>query len=63
MSNNRLRFTDETKTVVRLDGKIVGNIKEVKGGYQYKPKGSKTGGQVFKTKGECMYSLYDLEND
>ena len=26
-------------------------------GYQYFPKGSKTGGKIFESKGECMYSL------
>ena len=42
---------------VMLDGKYVGNIFKVSnGGYQYFPKGSKTGGDVW-TK------LYDLKND
>jgi len=77
MNRNRLLFTDQTKTIVKLDGKVVGEIREVprfesvegreglmaKKGWQYFPKGSKTGGEVFKTKGECMYSLYDMGND
>ena len=63
MNRNRLAFEDQSKTLVKLDGKVVGHINQVKGGYQYFPKGSKTGGEVFKTKGECMYSLYDLGND
>ena len=84
MNRNRLAFEDQTKTVVKLDGKVVGHIHQVpfvekegvnvlhdktalgvayQLGYQYTPKGSKIGGEVFKTKGECMYSLYDLGND
>lgn len=34
---------------VLLDGKIVGQIKTVFGGFSYFPKGSKTGGELFKT--------------
>ncbi len=32
---------------VRLDGRIIGEICKVKGGYQYFPKGQKIGGEVF----------------
>lgn len=73
MSNKGLVFTDKTVTQVKLDGKIVGNIKEVKEvigtgvaksikvGWQYFPKGSNTGGEVFMSKFACMGSLYKLE--
>lgn len=42
---------------VRLDGKLVGSIRYVNGGYQYFPLGQKRGGEVFKTLRECKYSL------
>lgn len=75
MSKGRLKFTDLTVTQVRLDDKIVGEIRNVprfvsiegheglmaREGYQYFPKGSKTGGDIFETKGQCMYSLYDMD--
>jgi hypothetical protein len=74
MGNNRLQFTDETKTVVRLDGKVVGEIRPTKYdvvktstcetykmGYCYYPKGSTGVGEVFETKGECMHSLMDMD--
>ena len=34
---------------VRVDGRVSGEIRKVDGGYQYFPKGSKTGGDVFAT--------------
>jgi len=34
---------------VRLDGKIVGEIRKVKGGFQYFAKGNKNGGLIFST--------------
>jgi len=34
---------------VKLEGKLVGHIEYVGKGYQYKPKGQKTGGDVFST--------------
>jgi hypothetical protein len=34
---------------VKLSGMVVGHIKPVLGGYQYFPKGSKTGGEIYKT--------------
>ena len=45
--------------IVKLDGKVVGTIKEVPTGYQYFPKGSKTagGGVIFATLGDVKYSL------
>ena len=30
-------------------------------GYRYYPKGQKVGGEIFATKGECMYSLNDMD--
>lgn len=50
-------FEEKTKIVVKVDGRIVGEILQVKDGYQYKPKNSTSRGEVFKTKVECMHSL------
>ena len=44
---------------VRLDGKIVGEIRKVENGYQYFPKGAgkEAGGQVFGSVREVQKSL------
>jgi hypothetical protein len=42
---------------VRLDGKIVGSIHAFNGGFQYFPKGSKTGGELFPSLEACKRSL------
>lgn len=42
---------------VFLDGKRVGTIKRVNGGWQYFPKGQKYGGEIFKNISECEESL------
>ena len=42
---------------VLLDGKQVGKIKPVVGGWQYYPKGSKVGGEVFPRLKKCQESL------
>lgn len=42
---------------VRTDGYISGEIRKVEGGYQYFPKGSKTGGDVFETLSQVHKSL------
>jgi len=42
--------------VVRLEGKVVGDIRKVEGGWQYKPKGARPGG-VFPTLEACKASL------
>ncbi len=42
---------------VRLDGKHVGEIRKVKDGFQYYPKGQKTGGVVFSNVAEVQNSL------
>ena len=42
---------------VRLDGRSCGEICKVDGGYQYFPKGSKSGGRVFETVAEVQKSL------
>ena len=34
---------------VRLDGKLIGEIRKTEGGFWYVPKGQKTGGNVFAT--------------
>jgi hypothetical protein len=41
---------------VRLDGKIVGEIISLAGGYAYKPKGRKPG-ETFATLAECKRSV------
>ena len=43
-------ITYEDNIIVRLDGKIIGTIKSVKGGgYRYHPKGSKVTGDLMAT--------------
>jgi hypothetical protein len=42
---------------VRLDGRICGEIRKVKGGYQYFPKGSKTGGDILVSITKVQQSL------
>jgi hypothetical protein len=42
---------------VTLSGKLVGSIKKVDSGYQYFPKGHKTGGKVFPTVIQVQMSL------
>jgi len=42
---------------VKIDRKIVGEIKKTDNGFQYFPKGQKTGGQVYNTLGEVYKSL------
>ena len=46
---------------VYMDGKVVGTIKRITVGsgwvWQYFPKGSKTGGEQFKSLAECHRSL------
>lgn len=43
--------------IVRLDDKLAGHITQVKGGYQYFPKGKKSGGEIFSSMEECKESL------
>ena len=44
-----ITYKDSSK--VYLEGKLIGNIKPVTGGYRYVPKGQKTanGGEIFKS--------------
>jgi hypothetical protein len=42
---------------VQLDGRVIGEIRKVEGGYQYFPKGQKTGGEIFKSVTEVQSSL------
>ena len=49
--------TYETKTVVRLGRKIVGEILECQQGFFYKPKGTKDVGDTFPTLLQCQQSL------
>lgn len=44
---------------VRIDGKIVGEIKSVATGYFYKPTGSRKTGEVFETLAAVKRSLED----
>lgn len=43
--------------LVKLDGKIVGSIRNVNGAFQYTPKGQKQGGECFSTLDACKASL------
>lgn len=43
--------------LVKLDGNIVGSIRNVNGAFQYTPKGQKQGGEWFRTLEECQKSL------
>lgn len=52
-----MKLTFETNIKVKLDGKYIGDIKSVAGGYQYFPKGSKTGGDIYATIQSCKDSL------
>lgn len=47
----------ETPVPVRYQGKRVGTIKPVKGGWCYFPLNHKRGGEVFPTLGQCQKSL------
>ena len=42
---------------VKLDGKIIGEIKRFSNGWQYYPKNSKVGGILYDTLKECKDSL------
>ena len=42
---------------VRIDGRICGEIRRVAGGFQYRPKGCKAGGEVLPTVEEVQQSL------
>ena len=53
-----LEFIKNTEISVKLDKRIIGKIKQVNGGWQYFPKGSKRGGEVFSTESACKQSLY-----
>lgn len=44
-------------TYVFLDGKRVGSIQHKESGYQYFPKNSREGGEVFSTLADCKRSL------
>lgn len=44
-----MAITYSDNVTVYLDGKAVGEIRSVVGGYQYFPKGSKNGGELLRT--------------
>lgn len=50
-------FTFETTIKVKVGGKHIGDIRSVFGGYQFFPKGSKSGGHVYATIQACKDSL------
>ena len=54
-------LTYEQSVTVKLDGKVIGTIKTVAGGYQYFPKGHgvKWAGDVYETLEACKTSLED----
>lgn len=54
-----ITFEEITVIKVKLEGKHVGNIKEVANGYAYFPKGSKIGGGTYPSKSEAKASLED----
>jgi hypothetical protein len=60
MSRIEYQYTEGRKDVpiaVRIDGKILGDIKPVEGGWQYVPRGSKVGGDIFATISQVQRSL------
>jgi hypothetical protein len=46
--------------MVKLEGRIVGEIRPVTGGYQYFPKGQKEGGAIWPSLARCKQ---DVEGD
>lgn len=48
---------------VLCDGHICGEIRKVEGGYQYFPKGYKTGGYIFDTVTDVQLSLSYLTEE
>jgi hypothetical protein len=53
----RYIFIDENRTKVTLDGKYVGNILAVNGGFKYFPKGKPSDAQIFPKLSDCKKSL------
>lgn len=60
---DKITFSDEVTGVevngvkVYLGKKLVGTIHRVEGGWSYKPKGSRTSGDVFQQLVDCKRSL------
>jgi hypothetical protein len=52
-----------TPVPVRMNGKRVGTIKPVKGGWQYFPMNHKQGGEIFDTIDKVQKSLEFCEED
>lgn len=52
-----MNITFDKDLKVKLDGKYVGDIKPVNGGYQYFPKGRNIGGDVYPSIDLCKKSL------
>lgn len=54
----KFTFIDEDKQMkVKLEGRLIGRVKQVGEGYQYFPSGKKTGGDVFTKIQDCINSL------
>ncbi len=49
--------SNTNQIAVKFDRKIVGHIKKVNDGWQYFPKGKKTGGEIFRTYQQAQKSL------
>lgn len=64
LKNKMITFEKKEKTiikiVVKVDGRVSGYIKQVKGGWQYQPAkdDKKFFGLVYPTQIECMNSLF-----
>lgn len=59
ISYNARTVDGKTQVLVLLDGKQVGTIHQVRGGYQYVPKGGGLRGDVLPTLGDVKRSLED----
>lgn len=55
----KISYKNQTNTSVEvyLDNQRTGTIKKVDGGWQYTPKGSKDGGDVYPSLDKCKESL------
>lgn len=54
-----VRACEKEPLKVRMDGRVVGEIRKVASGYQYFPKGRSEGGEVFPTVQAVQDSLRD----
>lgn len=54
---SQITYVSVSETKVYVDGKLTGTIRLTPGGYQYTPKGGKSGGEFYATLGMCKASL------